>query len=79
MAVTLTIVAQSPRNLVLVGAHVVPVAVLAAKAARYVGTQARLGGMPELAANVAPGRSVAQNHVVELERELEYTREERKG
>ena len=45
--------------------------VLAAKAARYVRTQARLGRMAKLTANVASGRSVAQDDVIQLESELE--------
>ena len=71
VSISLAIVAQGPGNLVLVRTHVVPMSVLAAKAARYVRTKPSLGRMTKLTANVASGRSVAQDDVIQLESELE--------
>ena len=45
MAVALAFVAKSSRYFILVRTHVIPVAILAAKAARNVGTQADFGRM----------------------------------
>ena len=67
VSIALTLEAQRPGYLVLIGAHVIPVAILATEGARYERAETSFGGVAELTTNVAAAGAVFQHHIVQLE------------